>query len=403
MQRPVANPGPPHDDRRRISDIQSFSLANSHLLQAILEQMPVGVIVAEAPSGKLILRNRQAAEILGAPLQPSQSALNQRAYRGFHADGRAYEWEEWPIARAIKWGREVTGEEIRVQRQDGREVYVCVNAAPLCDASGRVIGGVATFTDITERKRMEATLERTQKMATSGRLAASLAHELKNPLGALSDLMYLLGSNRDLAESSRQHVHLAENELKRAQQIISHTVGLYRESSRPIGVKVADLLDSILDFYTPTACAREIKVERCFRTAGLIQGFPAEMRQVLTNLLMNALEAVPRGGRVLVRLSDSRHWRKMDLAGVRVTFCDNGCGIQREHLRRIFDPSFTTKGDRGTGLGLWITRDIIHRRGGAIRVRSRTLAPRNGTVFSVLLPKTLVEWKAPVTSYPSTT
>jgi signal transduction histidine kinase len=219
------------------------------------------------------------------------------------------------------------------------------------------------------------------------RRMASAAHELKNPVEAINSLVYLLQQNSSLDKQARRYVRQLTEELERIRHLINQTLRDYRGSAERVTLPLRKVLDTILAFYGHKIQFKQITVAKRYTCDGLIEAFPEELRQVFTNLVVNALEALPlrAGGRLVIHISNSREWVKSQRTGVRVVIADNGSGIQKEHCEQIFKPHFTTK-EKGTGLGLWVSAGIIRKLGGSIRVRSRTQPGRTGTVFSVFLP-----------------
>ena len=228
-----------------------------------------------------------------------------------------------------------------------------------------------------------------ETLAAGSRLVASAAHELKNPLEAISNLLYLLKKTPSLDSQQREYVSKLQKEVKRLEQITNETLHLYRESHAPEKVSVAQIVDTVLDFYQAKIAFKKITIEKRFQSAGTVEMFPVQIRQVFTNVVVNGLEAVPPGGRLRIHIARSREWGNSQLPGVRITILDNGPGIRREDKPKIFRSSFTTKGAKGSGLGLWLSRDIVRKHGGNIRFRSSTRAGHSGTCFSVFLPATM--------------
>jgi signal transduction histidine kinase len=227
-------------------------------------------------------------------------------------------------------------------------------------------------------------LRRSEKLAVTGRLAASIAHEINNPLEGVINLLYLMRS-ADTLDGMKRYLDEAEQQLARVIEITTHTLRFYREPSRPVNVDVAMVLDSILTLFHSRLVASGITVQTQVRAPRtIVNSSPGELRQALANLVGNAIDAMHGNGRLLLRLSSS-HTR----AGVpctRITIADTGCGIPRELLLTIFEPFVTTKGETGTGLGLWVTQEIVKKNGWKIHVRSRTAKNSSGTVFSLLIP-----------------
>jgi signal transduction histidine kinase len=272
-----------------------------------------------------------------------------------------------------------------VELVDGRSVPLMMSASPIITETEGTLGCIITLVDISERKVIEETLRRNEKLAAVGRLAGALAHEVNNPLAAVTNLIFLLEHHSALDEQARAFVKQAAAELSRVSHIVRATLSFYRESAKPVEVRLSELADSVVDIYVRQITDKSIEIDRQYVFDGVIHSFPGELRQVLLNVVGNALDAAPVGGNVTLRVSTARNWRT-GAAGVRITIADNGPGIPQEHRGRLFEPFFTTKGEKGTGLGLWVTRGIVEKQGGSIRVRSTSGKERSGTVFSVFLP-----------------
>ncbi len=242
--------------------------------------------------------------------------------------------------------------------------------------------------DITERKRAESALIRSEKLAAAGRLAATLAHEINNPLQAVTNLLMLLGQSPSLDTEEKEYARMAREELSRVTHLTQQSLGFYRESMSPTAVNLEEVVESILSLYAKRIAVKKIAVQKQYESNGAaIFSYPGEIRQVFSTLLMNAMEAVPEGGRFTLRVSRSSGWnRSKAVRGLRITLADSGCGIVAHQAERIFEPFFTTKGEHGTGLGLWVARGIVHRLGGSIQMRSSVQPEKSGTCFSVFLP-----------------
>jgi PAS domain S-box-containing protein len=269
------------------------------------------------------------------------------------------------------------------RRADGREFPIEATVSQV-EAAGQKLYTVI-LRDITVRKRTEQTLIRSEKLATVGRLAATIAHEINNPLGAVTDMLFLLKNDASLTAASRQFVDMAEMELQRAAQIANTTLGLSKQAAQPVKFRPAELLDGVLTLVSRKQ--REgVKIDTDNRAEQLeIIGVAGEIRQVLWNLISNALDAAPEQGRIVARMRGSVDWRRPTVRGARFTIADTGSGITRDALQHIFEPFFTTK-DTGTGLGLWVTSEIVHKHGGSIKVRSPKGETQHGTVFSIFIP-----------------
>lgn len=261
-----------------------------------------------------------------------------------------------------------------------------LNARRLIQANERQAMILLAIEDITERKRAEEALLKSEKLAASGRLAGTLAHEINNPVQAVMNLMSLLGESDKLDKDDRQYATLAAKELGRVVHLIRQSLSFYREAaSTTTEVNLEEVLESILELYAKQIESKQITVTKQYFLNGAIHGFPAEIRQVFSTLLVNAMEAVPHGGRIMVRASSSVDWRNLAVQGGRIMVADNGNGIPSHLVGRVFEPFFTTKGEQGTGLGLWVTHGIVSRMGGSIRVRS-CIEQNKSTCFSVFFP-----------------
>lgn len=240
--------------------------------------------------------------------------------------------------------------------------------------------------DVTSSKMVEEALRRTEKLAATGQLAASIAHEINNPLAAVTNILYILRTHPEMSENLLDLVGTGERELERVIHITRQTLAFYREVATPVMTSVTSLIEEVISIYSRKIEEKEVVVEKHFEQVEDIRAFPGELRQVLSNLVLNALEALPGPGRIVIRVRLSRD--KDARTGIRVTVADNGSGIAPEHLPRIFEPFFTTKHSKGTGLGLWVSHGIVHKHLGSIRVRTRIDEAHHGTCFVMFLPYT---------------
>jgi signal transduction histidine kinase len=240
-----------------------------------------------------------------------------------------------------------------------------------------------------ELDRAAGMLRENQKLITVGRLAASIAHEINNPLEAVTNLLYLLGEEKDLPSTAKNYLALAQRELERVGQISRQTLNFSRETTTPVRTRIDDLMEEVLSLYSRRIAEKNIRVERQYECRDEVLVFPGEMRQVLSNLITNAMEASSMRGRLRIRLRNTASWSDPGVRGVRISVGDNGSGVEPAVQRRLGEAFFTTKGQRGTGLGLWVTRSIIQRYGGEIQLRSSIAPQRHGTVFSIFLPTNL--------------
>jgi C4-dicarboxylate-specific signal transduction histidine kinase len=232
--------------------------------------------------------------------------------------------------------------------------------------------------------RAQDALRRAEKLAVTGRLAASIAHEINNPLEAVTNLLFLMRSSPD-GQAARSYLEQAEQELARVAEITKQTLRFYREPSHPVETEVGAVLRSVLALYHSRLVASEIGVQmEVESSSAVVLSSPGELRQIIANIVANAVDAMRRGGRLRIRISS---YSSADgTPRVRLTIADTGSGIPAALLPAIFEPFVTTKGETGTGLGLWVTGEIIRRNGWSIRVRSRSRGESVGTVFSLSMP-----------------
>jgi PAS domain S-box-containing protein len=243
--------------------------------------------------------------------------------------------------------------------------------------------------DITSSKLAEEALRRSEKLAATGRLAASIAHEINNPLAAVTNVLYILRTSPDMSKRALEFVLTAEEELARVAHITKQTLAFYREVSSPVLTSIPSLLDEVLSIYGRTIEEKNVSILRRYGNVEDMRAFPGELRQVFSNLVLNALEAVSVGATVAVRVR--RVSGPQDQPGIRIMVADSGTGITPENLPRIFEPFFTTKDSKGTGLGLWVSLGIVQKHGGTLRVRSSTQGSNHGTCFTVFLPLAVFE------------
>ena len=251
--------------------------------------------------------------------------------------------------------------------------------------------------DITARLQAEEALRQTEKLAAMGRVAGIIAHEINNPLEAIGNAFFLLRDHPSLDEEAKQYAALAEQELIRVAHITRQTLSFYRESKQPVAVSMAELLDSVLELHQRKLQLTRIEVDRRYLSDGRLRGFPVELRQVFLNLIGNAIQAMPDGGRLRVKVRDSGRFNG-NVPGVTVSIVDTGQGIKREDAKRLFEPFFSTKSEKGTGLGLWISRGIIQKYEGNITFRSVSTSFGKATCFRVFVPISKAEAAVKVTS-----
>ena len=267
------------------------------------------------------------------------------------------------------------------------KIDVLIGIALLNPQAAREDREIAAFiADLTLQKKSEEVLRQTEKLAVAGRFAASIAHEINNPLEAITNCLYLMAQG-ELVPDSRAYLEMAQTELDMVSKITMQTLRFYRSSSRAQRSDVRDTIQSVLDLMDRRLKQQAIEAQRRFRETPLIVVHSGEIRQVLANLVGNAIDALPLGGRLILRTAPARDWTN-GTEGVRITVADDGTGMDEATRARIFDAFFSTKGITGTGLGLWISQEIVSKHGGHLRVRSRkrTESHGGGTVFAMFLP-----------------
>jgi PAS domain S-box-containing protein len=272
---------------------------------------------------------------------------------------------------------------VRVTK-NGERVEVSLTISPVKDETGKIIGAAKIARDVTQQKKLERALQTTERLAAVGRLAATVAHEINNPLEAVTNFVYLAKTSPDLPENLRLYLNNADKELIRVAHIARQTLGFYRDTSYPVWLDVNVIVNDILTIYERKFDNRSLTVQKKVKSGLRVCALEGELKQVLSNLISNAIDASRAGGAVQVRAHDCTNYRTQT-RGLRITVADNGSGIVPENRDKLFAPFFTTKKEIGTGLGLWVARQLIEKAGGQIRFRSRT-GSTSGTVMSVFLP-----------------
>jgi two-component system, NtrC family, sensor kinase len=265
--------------------------------------------------------------------------------------------------------------------RDGSEIIVACRKT--LNDEGNTVLEVAR--DITNQLRAEEALRETERLAAMGRVAGIIAHEINNPLEAITNIIFLLRNHPSLDSDARRFAELAEKELDRVSHITRQTLSFYRESKQPTSVHLPELLDSALALQESALHAKQIVLKREFATSSVVWGFPVELRQVFLNLIGNAIQAMPDGGVLGIRIREVTDWTNWERR-TSISIVDTGTGIRPEDLRRLFEPFFSTKSAKGTGLGLWISKGIVQKYAGRISCRSYRHGNGVITCFRVLLP-----------------
>ena len=260
---------------------------------------------------------------------------------------------------------------------------------PIRESDGSTSGVIALGIDVTERNRAQKSLLQAENLAAVGRLAASIAHEINNPLEAVTNLLYLVENTDEKAQ--RMHfLQTAQQEVDRIARITTQTLRFHRQSTHKAPVAISEVLESVLTLLGGRLRNKGIRIERQYRIKGQVIGFDGDLRQVFVNLLDNAIDASQPDGRIVLRIRESSNHLTGE-SGVRVVVCDKGSGMSKIVLERIFEPFFTTKETTGTGLGLWVSKDILDKHHAQVRVRTSTAQGSRGTIFSILFPAETVQ------------
>jgi PAS domain S-box-containing protein len=296
------------------------------------------------------------------------------------------------LATTLKiWNHSVeTGEpylnEFRLRRKDGMFRYFLARAVPFRDDRGQIERWIGSLTDTHEQKLAEDALRKSEKLATAGRLAASIAHEINNPLAGVTNSLYLALQDSSLKTDTKSYLQIAEEELRRVAHITTQTLRFHKQSNSPAPTDICDIVDSVLVLFGQRLASRNIRVNAECERGAVATCLGDEVRQVVANIVSNAMDAMPHGGSLRVRVKRTRSRMKERPVGVKIVVADSGHGISAAVMDRIFEPFVSTKEATGIGLGLWVSSGIVRKHGGTIRVRSQAKAQPSGTVFSVFIP-----------------
>ena len=339
-------------------------------------------VIATDGKGNVTFLNSMAEKLMGATLSIIRGKYIEDVFPIFNE--ATLEPVENPIKKVMENGSIIgLANHTVLLNTDGTYIPIEDSAAPIRDGRGKIVGVVMVFRDATQERKSQEVLRKTEKLAAAARLAATVAHEINNPLEAIGNLIYITKLTDGLPEEALAHLSLAEEELSRVSHITRQTLGFYRESKQPNEVDLPGLVESVLNIYSNKFRTKNITIVREFHDCPPIHALAGELKQAVANLISNAADAVPHGGTIRVAILCHEY---DDSKSLQILVEDDGPGIAPEHREHIFEPFFTTKKDVGTGLGLWVTKEIIERHSGTVEVHSRNGIGLSGTTFSITLP-----------------
>jgi PAS domain S-box-containing protein len=356
----------------RLRRAESIANLSARQWQTTFDSLSDGVVLLD--SEKVIVRtNRTLLDMLGlASSEIEGTPLGDILLRTF----------ELSFDQFLSRVGDGTTVELPFEKRWFRLRYNIIESAPDEDS-----GSILLLTEITDQKKLQATLRFNERLAATGRLAHVIAHEINNPLEAMSNLLYLAERSSSESEETHNYVELASKELERISQITKQVLAYHRESKEPVVIRADEILDGVLAIFRAHLMGNKITLDARLNCSTEIFVHPGELRQVFSNLISNALDAIGQdGGTLRVRCHSTRD-RRTNRDGVRFLFSDSGSGVQESLLPNIFDAFFTTKGLKGSGVGLWLSAEILAKHEGSIRVRTRTAGDYCGTLFSIFIPR----------------
>jgi PAS domain S-box-containing protein len=351
-------------------------------METIYRGSPIGMALYDPKTLRVLRINDRQAEIFRRPAEECLGKTYDELAAGV------------PTALALI-RRAAAGEAIlnhdlegELNLRPGEYRYWNINYSPIFGEDGGIIAIASATVETTHQKRAETALIQSEKLAAVGRMASSIAHEINNPLESVTNLIYIARTYAILPEVQRL-LDLADQELRRVSIIANQTLRFHKQATSPREISCTDLYSTVLSLYEGRLRNSAIAVEKRKRAKRPISCFEGDIRQVLNNLVGNAIDAMPTGGRLILRSRESTDWRPTDgpaRRGLTLTVADTGGGISRDALKHLFEPFFTTKGIHGNGLGLWISAEIVQRHNGRLLLRSSQSPQHHGTVFSLFLP-----------------
>lgn len=350
----------------KLHEAESIAKLSARQWQATFDALSEGVAVL-GPNHNIERCNRAMSELLELPYAEIEGKQLSDLLRG--------------SLHMLLSGENKTG----VQEINWGARYLRARIEPV-SMDGTMIGGIFILADLTFQKMTERTALMNERLVATGRIAHAIAHEINNPLEAITNLLYLLSTQQTNSSEAIDYISMAEAELSRVSRIAKQILTFHRESATRMQLELAPLIEDVLALNNRAITGKNLRVTVSGRFPLSIEGFPAQLRQVFSNIVRNAIDASPSGGRLVIRISSSAIGRGQQEPGVRITIADEGSGIPKANISKVFDAFFTTKTIKGAGVGLWLSSTIVQEHRGRIRIRSSDKAGRTGTLVSVHLP-----------------
>ena len=365
--------------QRRLARSEALLRASENEFRTLFAMVPLGVLVTDAETERILVANEEMLRLTG---YTHDELTGMRTSDFTHPEDLEMNPD---LYRRVREAEGTVVLEKRYVRKDGETIWVRASRRMVHLPGQEGAHMLTAVQNITEARHSQAALMQAEKLAVVGRLAASIAHEINNPLEAVTNLIYLAKGSDGLA-TAREYLGVAEEELARVAAIATQTLRFHRQSTKARAVRWEELIESVMAIYQGRIVNQQVTVERRDRAERAVVCYDGEIRQVLSNLVGNAVDAArSEGGRLLLRSREGRDWQT-GRAGLVVTVADTGSGMSEATKRKVFEAFYTTKGNNGTGLGLWVSKEIVRRHGGRLLLRSRQSEGGSGTVFCLFLP-----------------
>lgn len=349
----------------------------SRLRLAAIVDSADDAIISKDVNGIITSWNKGAYRLFG---YQEEEIVGQSVLRLIPED---LQYEEDEILRKLRAGEKIEHYETTRVHKNGEGLDVSVTISPIRNRTGEIVGASKIARDISDRKKMEKLLVQAEKLAATGRMAAAIAHEINNPLASVMNLIFLARQDGVTRAETQSYLATAETELERVSHIARQTLGYYRDTGAPTEVYLHNLMENVLSVYRNKLLGYGIVVESKFNDLRKISVRAGEIVQIFSNIVLNSIDAMPKGGKLSISIARTM---KLDGDGIQVIVGDTGSGIKGENLGQVFEPFFSTKKNLGTGIGLWIAKELVERHCGQISLSSSTDAEHSGTVVTIYLP-----------------